>query len=137
MRSLLNRKAQFFVLTVFAIISSFYLLSKWIEPGTVIDTSSIVLAEEPFVFANIVEMARKTVVISESCEGLVNNIEEFVYFAKKFTVEKGQLLISYELESPCRLPNGQQVPTVVDFNITLTSPRMTINSNFYETWNPP
>ena len=76
MHSLLkSRKAQFFVLTAFSIVTLFFLISNWVQPFSIIDTSAVVLSEEPFIFNNIKENARRTVENSKSCEELKFNLE--------------------------------------------------------------
>jgi len=126
MRSLLkSKKAQFFILSAVLIVSVLFMISNWIRPISILDTSSAVLMEEPFVFNNIKEKADETVQISANCEELRFNLEEFKNFTVDFTLRKNfNLDLSYTIDS-CGVSSRQ-----VTFNITMTSPRMTINSNF-------
>ena len=88
MRSLSrSRKAQFFVLSAFTIVTIVFFLSQWIEPYTIIDTSSIALKEEFFIFNNIKEKAVETVKNS-TCEELEYNLGEFKTFAENFASMK-------------------------------------------------
>jgi hypothetical protein len=102
------------------------MISNWIRPISILDTSSAVLMEEPFVFNNIKEKADETVQISKNCEELNFNLEEFKNFAVDFALRKNlNLILDYTITNPC---NDNVLQT--SFNITMTSPRMTINSNF-------
>lgn len=131
-----SRKAQFFVLTTFIMVSILYFVSKWLEPSTIPDTSVVALRDEPFVFNNVVEKAKETVKVSKSCEDLMFNLEEFKDFVESVVQVKNKWIIYYQLQSPCALPGGVEIPTVVEFNLTLFSPRLKINSVFFETWVP-
>lgn len=127
MRSLLrSRKAQFFILSAFSIVSLLYLVSNWIRPFSIIDTSSVVLMEEPFVFNNIKEKAIDTVKISKDCEDLSYNLQEYKSFAEKFGIEKNFVItIDYTIQS-CT-----STDTTVNFNVvSLKSIRMYMNSSF-------
>jgi ABC-type antimicrobial peptide transport system permease subunit len=65
------RKAQFFVLSAFTIVTILYFVSQWIAPYTIPDTSSVALMEEPYIFNNIIEKARSVVKSSQTCETMV------------------------------------------------------------------
>lgn len=134
--SLRFRKAQFFILSAFAIVMILYFISKWIQPATIIDTSKIVLMEEAFIFNNVVEKAIETVRTSRSCEELIYNLDEFKIFVEKFFGERGKWILYSQLSSPCKLPNEEEIPTAVVFNITLITPEMELNKYFVETWKP-
>jgi hypothetical protein len=122
MHSLLrSRKAQFFVLSAFAIVTVIYFISRWIEPYTIIDTSAVVLMEEPFIFNNIVEKANETVYISRSPEELRYNIEEYKQFVEEYALRKN-LKITFDISN---LSFGNT--TAGSIFIQLSSPRMTIN----------
>ena len=120
--SLKSRKAQFFILSAFAIITAIYFISKWIEPYTIIDTSSVALMEEPFIFNNIVEKADQTVLISKSAEDLNYNLEEYKSFVLSYVLSKGYSL-SFDYDF---YPVISNIPGGVAFNcIQLKSPTAT------------
>jgi hypothetical protein len=101
------------------------MISNWIRPISILDTSSVVLMEEPFIFNNIKEKADETVQISKNCEELNFNLEEFKNFAVDFALRKNfNLDLIYTINS-CDVSSRQ-----VTFDMTMTSPRMTIKSNF-------
>lgn len=125
---LTSRKAQFFILSVFTIVSLLYFLSRWLEPSTVTDTSYIALIDEPFVFDNIKEKAVGVVRSSKDCEELKFNLEEYKEFAEDYVLSKNCLLDFNYTYPSCS--SGMNV----DFKIKLTSTRMQIASNFSVTW---
>ncbi|MEM5802085.1 MAG: DUF2341 domain-containing protein [Candidatus Aenigmatarchaeota archaeon] len=96
-----------------------YLISRWIEPTKIIDTSSVVLLEEPFIFNNIIEKAREIINTTKECSLLQLNLDEYKNFVESLTSEKGFLLnFTYSIR------NCQNV----ELNITLASEKMTISS---------
>ncbi len=125
--SLSSRKAQFFVLSAFAIVSILLLVSTWLEPLSIPDTSTAVLAEERFVFNNIKEKAEETVKISKNCEELKFNLEEYKLFIQNFlTITKNiRLNFKYDIPQPC-------TDSVLEtrFNISLESPTAFVFANF-------
>jgi hypothetical protein len=122
MHSLLkSRKAQFFVLSAFAIVTVVFFISRWIEPYTIIDTSSVILAEEPFIFNNIAEKANETIYISKNPNELRFNIEEYKQFVEEYALRKN-LKITFDISG---LNFGN--PTTGSIFIQISSPRMTIN----------
>lgn len=131
MRSLLSsRKAQFFVLSAFAIVSILLLVSRWLEPLTIIDTSAIVLAQEPFVFNNIKEKANETITVSKSCGELKLNLEEYKNFVEEFASAKNiKLAFGYQVvDTPAEPCTDDVLKT--NFNISLESPTTFIYANF-------
>jgi hypothetical protein len=127
MRSLSrSRKAQFFILSAFSIVSLLYIVSNWIRPFSIIDTSSVVLMEEPFVFNNVKEKAIETVKISKDCEDLNYSLSEYKVFVERFGLEKNFVInINYTIQS-CT-----SMSATVNFNvISLKSTRMYMNSSF-------
>ncbi|MEM5879544.1 MAG: hypothetical protein QXU74_03575 [Candidatus Aenigmatarchaeota archaeon] len=126
MHNLLNsKKAQFFVLSAFAIIVTIFSLSQWIEPYTITDTSSIVMREDFFIFNNIVEKAKETVNLSKDCEELKFNLEEYKAFVEDFASSKTlSLNLDYIIIS-CDSSGAQ-----VSFNIILISPSSQIKKSF-------
>ncbi len=123
-----SRKAQFFILSAFAIVSILYFLSRWLEPTTIPDTSSIVAMDEPFIFNNIREKTSVVVNGSRNCEELQFNLEEFKDFAESFATEKNYILnLDYSL--PACTP-----PLTIDFQMELISNKMSITSDFSVRW---
>lgn len=123
-----SRKAQFFILSVFVIVSILYFLSRWLEPSTLIDTSSVVLMEEPFIFNNIKEKVVDVVFLSKECDELKFNLDEY-----REAVE------DYLLSKNCLLDFNYTYPTCVrgitiNFTMELTSTKMQLASNFSLTW---
>ncbi|MDI6806681.1 MAG: hypothetical protein QMD14_02590 [Candidatus Aenigmarchaeota archaeon] len=131
-----SRKAQFFILSAFAIVSIVYFMARWVEPFTIIDVSEVASLEEAFLFNNVKEKAIDVIKQSKSCDDLQYNLEEYKNFVEIYVIERGKLLLVYHLTSPCKLPSGEEIPTVVIFDLNLTSPRIKIGSHFYETWKP-
>ena len=127
MRNLLrSKKAQFFVLSAFVIVSILLLISRWLEPLSVIDTSLAVLSEEPFIFNNIKEKAVATVTLSKSCEELKFNLEEYKNFVQEFAATKNiKLNFDYQVVEPC-IDNTLETK----FSISLESPSTFIQSSF-------
>jgi hypothetical protein len=126
-----SRKAQFFVLSAFAIVSVIYFVSKWMEPYTIIDTSSVVLVEEPFVFNNIVEKAEEAVRVSKSCDDLKYNIEEYSNFVQDFAFKKNyKLVLVYDYVQCLTEP----FPTLIKINVQLTSTRIKLERTSFVLW---
>jgi hypothetical protein len=136
MRSSSKSKAQFFILSAFAIVSMLYLISRWMQPSGIIDTSQVALMEEFFVFNNVKEKAIQVVNESKSCEELKYNLDEYKNFVELYALEKGKLFLFWKLSSPCELPDGKEIPTVVVFDLNLSTPQIKIGSSFHETWMP-
>lgn len=123
-------KAQFFILSAVAIVGILFLISRWMEPLSLLDTSSIIFREEPFVFNNIKEKAIETVNRSKDCEDLKFNLEEYSTFVKNYAQKK---LLSLDFEySYATCTNG--LPLDIIFNITLKSEKMKLASNFTVRW---
>lgn len=135
MHSLLrSRKAQFFVLSAFVMVTILYFVSRWMEPYTIIDTSSVVLISEPFIFNNIKEKAAYAIIGSKTCEDLKYNLEEYKYFVEGYALEKGYNLdLNYSIANCPEevIPAPPVSPTVVAFNLTLMSPSAVLGSEFY------
>jgi hypothetical protein len=121
MHSLLkSRKAQFYILSAVAIIAILYFLSRWMEPSSITDTSSIALIEEPFIFDNIKEKAVETVQKS-SCDDLRYNLEEYKNFVESYGLNNN-LVVSLNYTYAC--------PGNINFKLSLISTKMNIASNF-------
>jgi hypothetical protein len=130
-----SRKAQFFILSAVTIVSVLYFVSRWVEPFSIIDTSQSAMLEEPFLFNNIKEKAIETVNSSKSCRELRYNLEEFKNFVEGYTKTKNLIVFSYQFPAPC-IENPPS-PAVVEFNISLFSPKTKINDVFWLGWVPP
>lgn len=128
MRSLLkSRKAQFYVLSAVAIIGILYFLSRWMEPSSITDTSSIVLMDEPFIFDNIKEKAVETVQKSKSCDEMKYNLEEYKNFVENYGLQNN-LVVNLTIEDKYACPG------TINFELSLMSTKMTIESNFTATY---
>jgi hypothetical protein len=139
MRNLLKlntkgKKAQFFVLSAFTIVAILYLISSWIQPYTIIDTSSVVLMQEPFVFNNIKEKAIETVRTSKSCDDLKYNLDEYTNFVNQFSASKNLYYNFNYSVSPC--VNQPPSPVIVEGRLQLKSPNANLQSNFTMIWTP-
>jgi len=119
MHILLNKKAQFFILTSVVIVIVFYTLSKYINPYSFIDTSKAAENDDVFFFENVKEKAVKTVKISVPLN-LENNLGEYDNFVENMASEKGfNLAFGYDVLSD-----------KVDFSMVLTTERSTLTSSF-------
>ncbi|MEM5777123.1 MAG: hypothetical protein QXJ06_01605 [Candidatus Aenigmatarchaeota archaeon] len=118
----LSNKAQFFILTAVVFAGFFYMLSKYITPYSFIDTSKYVSSQEIFLFNNIKEKAIKTVKITQqnNPDGLVDNLITYREYAQKIARDNGYILF-FEFDV-----NKE----TVDFNITLSSEKITLTSSF-------
>jgi len=124
-----RRKAQFFILAAFTIVTMFYLISRWIEPFTIIDTSQVPLMDEIFIFNNIKEKTFSVIRQSKSCEDVTFNIQEYREFVVNYALGKGyRLTYNYTLDS---CPSSS---FIVKINMILQSPRTTLSSNFSYPW---
>lgn len=131
MRSLLkSKKAQFFVMSAFTIVSIIYFVSKWMEPSTILDTSQIILLDEPFIFNNIVEKAVDVITSTKTCDDLAFNLEEYKMFVRNYCLSKNyNLKFEYSVLPSC--PTSAQIT----LNIALNSFRMTLKrSDFSVPW---
>lgn len=133
MRNLLisSRKAQFFVISAVTIVALIFLISQWIQPSTIIDTSSVVLREETFVFSNIKEKAVTVVTTAKTCDDLIFNLDEYENFAEQYAAGKGlRLNFEYEISACSLVPQS----TTIDFNLNLKSFDSDITSSFSLKW---
>jgi hypothetical protein len=123
-----SKKAEFFVVSTVAIVSIFFILSKYMGPQTLVDTSSAVL-NEPFIFDNIVEKAEETVKISKNCEELAYNLDEYKNFVESFFSKQNiKIDLDYTISVPC---NNNELKT--NFDIQLTSSKVTMRKTFVAT----
>ena len=130
MRSLQkSRKAQFFILSAFAIISILFIISQWVEPFKIIDTSAAVLDDEIFVFNNLKEQSASVVKSSKECNDLKFNLEEFKSFIDNYISQKNmRLTFNYNIASPC-----EDSKLSTEFYIAITSTKTAIDSKFTAT----
>ena len=129
MRSSSNRKgakAQFFVLSAFIIITILFVISQFLQPSGVFDTSSIVFTDEIFIFNNVKEKAIEVVQVSENCNSLSSNLNEYKKFTEDFVRQRNaNIILEYNITSPC-IDSIRQT----NFYIYLVSTRSTIDSTF-------
>ena len=128
-----SKKAQFMVITAFVIVSIFYLVSKWMEPYTIPDTSEIVLMDEPFIMDNVKEEALAVVDESKSCEELEDNLSEFKSYIEDYAFKKLIIYFDYTIKTPC-YAYDPEFPILVVFDIHLESQGTKYNSEFYGFW---
>jgi len=119
-------KGQFFVLSAFAIVAAVFLLSQWIEPYSIPDTSFAVFFEEPFIFNNIKEKAIATVKMSSDCNDLTFNLDEYKKFVGNFVLSKGM-----NVEFVYKIKDCNTLRT--EFNITLKSSTASLKGSFTAT----
>jgi plastocyanin domain-containing protein len=119
-------KGQFFILSAFVMVTIFLLLSQFIQPSIVYDTSLIVQADEAFIFNNIKEKSEEIVSISKNCNELRFNLEEYRNFVERFVTQKNiQLTYDFDIRSPC---SDSQM--ITDFAIEMKSPRASAEATF-------
>jgi len=129
-----SRKAQFFIISALVIVSVLLLVSTWISPAAVIDTSAVALNNGPYIFDNIVNKANETVAISKAvngdCSELIFNLQEFKNFALSYAISNGyDLTLTYDnIPQNCNIP-----PTVKFTNITLIGNNFFANRTFTTT----
>lgn len=119
-------KAQFFILSAFVIIGIMFVLSQFVRPSEIFDTSKTVLMDEVYIFNNIKEKSVEVVKISGSCNNLRLNIDEYKSFIKDFLVQRNAFLnYSYEIIQPC-----DNAVHFTSFSMTLNTPRVSMTSHF-------
>ena len=129
MRRSSNFKGEFFLLTVFTIITFLFVISLWIKPSEIIDTSKVVLSEEIFVFNNVKEKVIEVINSSKTCEDLNFNLEEFKKFVERYGLRKG-----FRIEFNYTQPNCSSLPTLISINLSLTSPQYHLTKTFEVKW---
>jgi hypothetical protein len=125
-----SKKAQFFILSTVAIISVIYLISRLFEPSNIIDTSSVILNEAPFIFDNIKEKANATVAESKSCEDALFNLEEYKKFVKEYAFRKG-IGLGFDYSATC---SGQSFTANIRQNLTALGIFIESNYTLIKTW---
>lgn len=128
-----KRKAQFFILAAFTMVTMFYFISRWIEPFSIIDTSQVPLMDEIFIFNNIKEKTIDVIKNSKTCTDLNYNLQEYRDFVINYALSKGYKLDFNYLLTPCN-PDFLIPVDAVLLNITLQSPRTTLASLFSSSW---
>ena len=132
MHNLLNSsKAEFFILTAFAMVTILYFVSKWLQPTSIIDTSRVASRTDLYTFNNIVEKANETVAISKDCEDLKYNLEEYKDFVESSSSRNINVVLNYTI-GPCDNNNGAKV----EFNITEITPDSKTSFTFTTQWKP-
>ena len=107
------------------------LISQWLQPATIVDTSEAVLRDETFLFTNIREKAVSAAKISKTCDDLAYNLDEFKNFADRFAASRGsKLTFSYTI-SACSLA---PLSTTISFDINLKSVSGEAASSFNLLW---
>lgn len=123
-----SRKAQFFILSAFIMITILFVVSQFIQPSGIFDTSSAVLMDEIFIFNNIKEKSIETVKKSESCSDLALNLAEYKQFVQNFVTQRNaQLTYNYDL-SLCT-----DATLTTKFYIALVTTRASADSTFTAT----
>lgn len=124
-------KGQFFVLTAVFIVSLLFALSVWLQPWKKARVEEVAMAEEVFIFNNLLEKADETVKNAKSMEELKYNLDEYVNFVKQYLLTYG-----YEFElhhsifsAPAELPG-----VVAMVCLTLKSPILTLQGTRSVTW---
>lgn len=127
--SIRDRKGQFFILSAFVMVAIMFVVSSFIQPSGVFDTSSAVLLDEVYTFNNIKEKAVSVVKLSDGCADLDGNIDEYKQFIQTFVGQRNaRLVFDYTVVQPC-----SNAVMATDFYIKLTSPRASIDARFRAT----
>lgn len=123
-----GRKAQFFILSVFIMITILFVISEFIQPSSIFDTSSVVISDDVFTFNNIKEKAISVVDLSENCKDLSLNLEEYKNFIQKVATQKNQQIVfNYDLSS-CK-----DSTLTTDFYVALVSTHSSEDATFTAT----
>jgi hypothetical protein len=110
-------------------VAIMFIVSSFIQPSGVFDTSSAVLMDEVYTFNNIKEKAASVVKLSDSCTDLDGNIDEYRQFVQTFVGQRNaRLVFDYTVVQPC-----SNSVMATDFYIKLTSPRASIDAKFRAT----
>ena len=107
-------------------ITILFVVSQFIQPSTIFDTSNAALSDEAFLFNDIKEKSISTVKISGSCSDLSFNLQELKQFAQTFAAQRNyRLVYNYNIASPCN-----DATRTTSFYLALTSPRASADSTF-------
>lgn len=112
------RKAQFFIISAFTIVTILYFVSRWMEPYTIPDTSVVVWNDEPFVLNNIIEKAKDTIRDSEDIEEMKYNLQEFGDFVKEYGLIKN-LDIDFDVVDIIEMVTVIGEPTPADIMLVI------------------
>lgn len=124
-----RHKAQFFVLSAFVIIVILFVVSQFIQPAGLLDSSAAVLIDEPFTFNNIREKSMDVVRLTESCADLPLNLEEYRQFVQRFMAQRNvRMVYQFQVAQPC-----SDAVMLTRFNLTISSPRASIYGSFSAT----
>ena len=116
-----SNKGQFYVLTSVVIVGFFFLLSKYVNPYSFIDSSKSITDDEIFFFNNVRDKAEKAVMVSGLDDSTLNrNLNNFGTLAKDTAGEKGYIFLVRHRIDPVR----------VNFTMFLISDKYTLNSSF-------
>lgn len=127
MRSLSNKKGQFFILTTVVIVGVLYTLSKSISPYSSIDTSRVVSGDEIFFFNNVKNKTVKTIGLSDSTT-IQNNLVEYKKLVEEMSNKKGySFVFNYTIDS---------APNTVTLRMLMMSEKYTLFSEFNELYTP-
>lgn len=119
-------KAQFFVLSAFIMITILFVMSQFIQPSQIFDTSSAIFVDEIFIFNNIKEKSIELVQISDNCNDLALNLAEFEQFANNFVLRKNaDLIYNYQIVQPCA-----DATRTTNFYIAIVSTSASVDSTF-------
>lgn len=121
-----SSKAQFFVLSAFVMIAIMFVMSQFIQPSGIFDTSSVVFMDEVFVFNNVKEKAEQVVQVSESCADLAFNLAEYEQFVEDFARQRNaNLAFDFAVVQPC-----DDDVRMTNFYLSLVSTRASAESTF-------
>lgn len=118
-------KAQFFILSAFVMITILFVVSQFIQPTGIFDTASAVLSDDIYTFNNIKEKSISIVKLSEDCDDLRNNLNEYREFVTSFVTQSNKRLVFDVLPATCRDENPSAT-----LHIALISTRATEEATF-------
>lgn len=121
-------KAQFFVLSGFVMITMLFVLSQFVQPADVFDTSSVVLIDEPFIFNNIKEKAESVVKVSADCADLSSNLGEYRAFVEDYARQRNINLVFNYVSPGC-----VDAVRLTNFDVQMVSTRTSISAAFTAT----
>jgi hypothetical protein len=125
-----KKKAQFFILAAFAMVTVMFFISSWIEPFRVLDTSSAVLNEEVYIFNNVHEQIEKVVKTSGSCESMRFDIEELRSTVAKLLSQKNMRMTFTYDASACTDSDIRS-----SFYLAIQTPTVSVDDSFTVTKN--
>jgi hypothetical protein len=114
-----SNKGQFYILLAVVIVGFFFLLSKYVNPYSFIDTSKPITDDEIFFLNNIKDKSEK--IVLESAPSHLNmNLNNFTKTAKDLAEDIGYIFaMSHRIH-----------PNQVNFTIALISEKYVLNSTF-------